>query len=796
MNEPLKVSDKSSETEAADAADGMTAASIDFRRHVAIAMISAAVLILQVAVTRILSVIIWYHWAFFAISVAMLGVGAPGVWFALKPPAPGTVTRLLRFAAMALPLTVVAMIKGTMLFVDSGIVFCLLVLLPPVLALGSAVCLLLLEAKGPAVARLYAWDLLGACAGAVAVIPLMTYFKTPELTAVLALLPLGASLVLDPNSLSRATPIGLALLALLVWKEPFRIRASKNYLEVGATTPIHERWSPTARITIFAQPFGQQPTNPFGWGFGRIPPREPAPPQYWLEQDGAAGTPITNLVGSPTKLTHLLFDVTSAGYQVRPPKRAAIIGGGGGRDILTALAAGTKDVDVVELNAATVGLLRGSLRQFSGGVYDLPGVHTIIGEGRSAITRSEHRYDLLQISLIDSWAASAAGAYTLSEANLYTVEAYRTYLSRLTPEGLVSTSRWMAGDLQLEVPRLLFVVEEALKREGVAQPREHVALIQGGAVGTVLLSKRPFTENEKALMQQLAATRGFDVHLPFSTLPPGQSQYATAFAVGPAKLAPAGFDLSPATDDKPFFFQMVSPFARVDPEVARKYGMNTAGVVILRQLMVVTSAITLLLFFAPFGLGKRIPKGPDFWRGSLFFTCIGLGFMLVEVSWVQRFILYLGHPSHALTVALASLLLGAGAGSMTASRVGVAGGVRFGALLPVALALVNAVLSPVFSATLGFVLPLRIFIAALLLVPSGFLMGFCFPLGMLRFGDDRKAWFWALNGAAGVLSSVATLALFMVLGFTRVAYIGAGIYVLAWMLLFGSKAAAEPVTPS
>jgi hypothetical protein len=764
-------------------------------RHLAIALIAASVLMLQVAVTRILSVIIWYHWAFFAISIAMLGVGAPGVWFALKPPAPGTITRLLRFAAVALPLSVIAMIKGTMLFADTGIVFCLLVLLPPVLSLGGAVCLLLLEAKGPSVAKLYAWDLLGACAGAVAVIPLMSVLKTPELAALLAILPIGASLLLDPNSLSRVAPIALGLLALLLWKEPFRVRASKNYLEIGGTTPIHERWSPTARITVFAQPFGQQPTNPFGWGFGRIPPRDPAPPQYWLEQDGAAGTPITNLVGSPTKLTHLLYDVTSVGYQLRPPQQAAIIGGGGGRDILTALAAGTKAVDVVELNAATVALLRGRLRQFSGGVYDLPGVRTTVGEGRSTITRSDRRYDLLQISLIDSWAASAAGAYTLSEANLYTVEAYRTYLSRLTPNGVVSTSRWMAGDLQLEVPRLLFVVEEALKQEGIAQPREHVALVQGGAVGTVLLSKRPFTTSEKERLQQLAAGRGFDVHLPFSTLPPGQSAYAMAFELGPKKLAPPGFDLSPATDDKPFFFQMVSPFARVEADVARKHGMNTEGVVILRRLMIVTAAITLLLFFAPFALGSRVPKGPGFWRGSLFFTCIGLAFMLVEVAWVQRFILYLGHPSHALTVALACLLLGAGAGSMTASRVGVAGGRRLGVLLPVGLVVVNAVLSPIFSATLGWVLPLRIAIAALLLVPSGFLMGFSFPLGMLRFGDERKAWFWALNGAAGVLASVATLALFMVLGFTLVAYVGAAVYVLAWALLFGKESPSSAPAP-
>ncbi|HEX6765943.1 MAG TPA: hypothetical protein VF103_10710, partial [Polyangiaceae bacterium] len=412
------------------------------RRRIAIALVSATVLMLQIAVTRILSVIIWYHWAFFAISLAMLGVGAPGVWFARRPPVPGTLVRLLRFAAIALPLSVCAIIKGTMLFADSGIIFCMLCLLPPLLSLGAVVCVLLLEAKGEAVARLYAWDLLGACAGAAAIVPLMASFRTPELTAGLAFAPLAAAVLLDAREATRAGVVAAALLGLFYWKEPFTIRASKMHAELGAYVPIQERWSPIARITVFSQPFGMLPTNPWGWGFGRVPPQDPAPRQYWLEQDGSAGSPITNLVGSPAKLSYLLHDVTSVAYQYRTPNQVAIVGCGGGRDILTALGTGTKAIDAIELNRATVKLLRGALREFSGGVYDLPGVNTIIGEGRSAITHSGKKYDLIQISLIDSWAASAAGAYTLSEANLYTVDAYRLYFSRLTDDGMVSTSRW------------------------------------------------------------------------------------------------------------------------------------------------------------------------------------------------------------------------------------------------------------------------------------------------------------------------------------------------------------------
>jgi len=770
----------------------MTTEGSAWERRVAIALTSATVLVLQIALTRILSVIIWYHWAFFVISLAMLGVGVPGVWFALRPPTPEVLPQLLRFAAISLVLAVVGLIKATMLFVDTAVIFCMLCLLPPMLSLGGAVCVLLLEAPGPSVARMYAWDLLGATAGALSVIPLMTQVPTPELTAGLAAAPLAASVLLERRSWPRASAIALAIVALFIWGEPFKVRASKNYLELGDQTPLYESWSPTARVTIFAHPFGMQPTTPMGWGYGRIRPQDPAPVQYWLEQDGSAGSPITQLVDSPTKLVHLLYDVTSVGYQLRPPKRAAIVGAGGGRDILTALAVGTESVDAIELNRATVNLLRGALRTFSGGVYDLPGVNTIVGEGRSAITHSGRTYDMIQISLIDSWAASAAGAYTLSEANLYTVDAYRLYLSRLSPEGMISTSRWMAGQLQLEIPRLLFVVHEALRQAGVANPRDHIALVQGGMLGTVLVSKQPFTPAEIQRLTEIALARGFELHLPVSTLPEGKRPYADAFDKGPQNFAPPGFDLRPPTDDKPFFFQTLSPFSPVTTKLAARYGKISEGVAVLRQLMIVMSGVTLVVFFAPFALTRRlIRRGPGFWRGSLYFTSIGMAFMLVEVAWVQRFILYLGHPSHAMTVALASLLLGAGIGSMTSIRVGLERAQRFGVALPLALGLANLLLTPVIQNTLGSPLALRVALAALLLAPAGFLMGFCFPLGMLRFGDESKAWFWALNGAAGVLASVGSLALCMELGFANVAFIGVAAYLAAWVLLFGTPPAAS-----
>jgi hypothetical protein len=760
------------------------------RRHAAIALCSAAMILLQITVTRILSVVLWYHWAFFSISLALLGVGAPGVYFALqRPRSQRTLSGLLLGAAVLLPAATVAIVTANHWFGAAKILFCLACLLPPMLCLGAAVCFLLMQAEGPAIGRMYAFDLLGAFAGALVVIPLLWAVPTPMLMGSLALLPLGAYLLLS-GSRWTASILMAALLSLLVWRVPFQLRHGKSAADVGGgPRPIVERWTPTARITVFDTIFFTDPRIAFGWGTSFDKLVQPHPPQYWMEQDGSAGTPITQFDGDSRKLAYLLDDVTSVGYQLRRPATAAIIGAGGGRDVLTALTLDVREITAIELNLGIVDLLRNRFGEFSGHLYDHPRVKTVVGEGRSELTRSRQQFDSIQISLIDSWAATSAGAYALSENNLYTVEAYRQYFSRLSGHGLVSTSRWMAGGNGLEVPRLLFVVKAALQAEGIADPLRHIAVVQGGAVGNVLMLRSPLTDAELERLRGIARERGFKLHLPESTLPEAERWADQALKLGPSFYAPQGLRMRPATDDRPFFFQMFSPLRPIRADVAATYGFNAEGVLALQRLMLVMAGVTLLVFFAPFMLGRWLSPGPGFWRGSAYFTGIGCAFMFVEVAWLGRFILYLDHPSLATTVALASMLLGAGIGSMLSMRVGLLRLQRWGFAIPAIVLMINAALGPLFQHTLGFSWTQRLFVSVFLIVPAGIAMGCCFPIGMLRFGERHKAWFWALNGAAGVFSSVFSLALSMEFGFSRVATLGAAIYVPVWLLLRGTSAA-------
>jgi hypothetical protein len=748
-------------------------------------------ILLQITVTRVLSVVLWYHWAFFSISLAMLGVGAPGVWFALRRPrSERTLSGLLLGAAFFLPAATIAIVGANHWFGSSKILFCLACLLPPTLCLGAAVCFLLMQAEGAAIGRMYAFDLLGAFAGALVVIPLLWLVPTPVLMGSLALLPLGAYLLLG-GSRWAAIAMTATLVTLVVWRAPFDLRHGKSVADVsGGPRPIAERWTPTARITVFDTIFFTDPTIAFGWGTSFSKLVQPHPRQYWIEQDGSAGTPITEFDGDTTKLRYLLDDVTSAGYQLRPPATAAIVGAGGGRDVLTALTLDVREITAIELNRGIVELLRNQFGDFTGHLYDHPRVKTVVGEGRSELLRLGKQFDSIQISLIDSWAATSAGAYALSENNLYTVEAYRQYFSQLTPNGLVSTSRWMLGGNSLEVPRLLFVVEAALEAEGVADPLRHMVLVQGGAVGNLLMLRSPLTDAELERLKRMAEERGFSVHLPESTPPKPERWASEVLAQGPGFYSPHGLRMRPTTDDRPFFFQMLSPLRPIPPKAAATWGANAEGVFALQKLMLVMGAVTVVVFFAPFLLGRWLAPGAGFWRGSAYFTGIGCAFMFVEVSWIGRFVLYLDHPSLATTVALASMLLGAGIGSLASTRIGLERLQRYGFALPLILLATNLALGPAFRLTLGWPWTARLVLSVLLIVPSGMAMGCCFPIGMLRFGERHKAWFWALNGAAGVFASVFSLALCMELGFSLVASVGALVYVAVWLLLRGSAAAS------
>jgi spermidine synthase len=749
------------------------------RDHLAIALISFAVMVFQITLTRVLSVVVWYHWAFLSISLVMLGLGVPGVVFCFVQQPQRYLRGLLIAAGVATPLAVALVVQLGASVIHFSVLLVIACVLPVTLTLGGAVCLLLMKAPGERVSRMYGADLLGAGLGAAAVIPMMHLVPTPDLAAAMGACPLLA-LVLQSEGRSRTPWILLAALGLLcLWEGPFEVTRTKNYDE-SELGRLYVRWTPTARLAVFDGSFFtlQHKQGGFVWGGGEQYESGEVR-QYWIEQDAGAGTPITRFDGDFDALGFLDYDVTTVGYQLTHPRRVAIIGTGGGRDILSALKAGADSVDAIELNGATVETVSSRFREFSGDVYHLPGVRAVVSEGRSYLTRSVDRYDLLQISLTDSFAASAAGAFTLSEANLYTVEAFELFLARLAEGGVLSTSRW-----NNETPRLLMTAQAALRRRGVAEPKSQLAVVSGAAVSTLLVFDQPPPPEVFATLLAISKQRGFELRYPALEQP---TQIARVVEQGVAHIERHGFDLSPPRDDSPFFFHTLPVFQLHDAAKTSTHP-EAVAVAVLQTVMFVVTLAAAAFFLLPFAVFPRRAEGlriTGLWRGSLFFAAIGAGFMLTENALVQRFILYLGHPSYAITVVLAAILLGMGAGSSASARLGL-GSLQSGGLVVALLLFATAAsLDAFFSATLGLPLAARAALSLGLLVPVGAVLGLFFPLGMLRFGDAGKPWFWALNGVFGVVASVFSLALAMEFGFRATAYAGAACYVLAWWALRG-----------
>jgi hypothetical protein len=768
------------------------------RAYCIIALASFAILVYEIAAIRLLSVVLWYHFAFLSISLAMLGIGVPGVWFSLGRPRRVRLDTLLRAGAIALPLSVAGVVRIAEWLPTLGPAVDLLgwklapepvrlagivaAMLAPLLLIGSVVCLLLVDAPGRRIGRMYGADLFGATLGAIAVVPLMAASPTPTLLAGLGLLLAAASVLADASRWRSSALIGAALLASLAWGEPYRVRTSKVYPERSLDV-LHEKWTPLARLTVLPGVFWRSdPEGAFGWGMGsRYSGGEIE--QLWVEQDGSAGTPITRLDRPIPTMDHLDYDVTSIGYQLRPPDSVCIVGAGGGRDILTALKAGARHVDAVELNPGMIEIVTRVFGDFSGDVYHLPNVVPVASEGRSFLTRTDRRYDLIQISLVDSWAATTAGAYALSESYLYTTESMRLYLDRASPSGLVSVSRWMQGWNQMEAVRLVLLAKHALALEGVEEPQDHLVVVQGGRIATALVSRRPFARAEIAELDRIAELRGFTRHWPPPGGPGPRSLIAAVLTEGPGLLESRGLRLAAPTDDKPFFFQSVRTFSRVEPALLRRLSFNDQAALLPRRLLGGLAALSLVLFFAPFLFRGHLRRERYFWRGSAYFLCIGLGFMLIEMPLIQKLMLFLGHPSHATTVGLGSILSGSAMGSLAAARLDPALVTRGRLLLPVSIAGVAWLLPGWLLATLGAPLPARVGLSVAVAVPVGFVLGFALPTGMARFGGAHRAWFWAVNGAASVLASVGSIALGPYTGIQGVLWIGVACYLAACVLL-------------
>jgi len=789
--------------------------------YVGLFLVTLATLAYQILLTRIFSVTIWYHFAFLAISIAMLGmtVGAIAVYLFPSTFSEARVHRQLANSALAFALTTILSMllhlaipvrtDGSLGSVLSLVATCTMIAVP---FTASGICVALVLTKFPRqVSTLYATDLAGAAIGCVSLIALLWATDGPTAVFAIALLANIAALFFAKGDRSKtftrfatATALAIGLFVVghtvLVHQQNAWVRVNWAITPKGpkkVARPLFEKWNTHSRVRVFGNP--DEPAGVFGWSMSPTLSKDRKARQLIVDIDSGALTVMTAFDGRTQPLDYLRYDLTNLAHYLREDADVLVIGAGGGRDVLSALVFDQASIVGLEINSNILDIVNQEFGDFTGHLDRHPKVRFVNDEARSYVARSEDAFDIIQISLIDSWAATAAGAFVLTEHALYTVEAWKIFLEHLKPGGILTVTRYYFPENPGTAYRLTSLAVTALEELGVQHPERHIALVRLApqpdstqpTMVTTLVSRDAFSERDLATLSSVTDKLEF--------LPVLNPNYAVdetfrSIAAGgdlSELYAEFPLDITPSTDDRPFFFHMLRLRDILDRERLKDQGMvnfNIRAVFVLGVLLATVAALTMLFVVVPLLLRRRLTKVGELWPWFLLFAGIGAGFMMIEISQMERLIVFLGHPVYALSVVLFTLLLASGAGSYTVQRIPddrLAESVRrrlawlLGALLLFGLVTPSAI-----TLLQGASTPVRIMTAVGLLAPIGLLMGMPFPMGMRAASRDSRSqeltpWLWGMNGATSVLASVLAIVVAMSFGISASFWIGFGCYILA-----------------
>ena len=776
---------------------------------------------LEILLARITSVIAWYHLAFFVISLAMLGMTAGAVLVFLLPklfdeqqiPARLAQSALL-FAATS-PIALGMAMAMPLLPIDDLMDFFALLAYGGALAipfaLGGVTLTLALTRAGLPASIAYGVDLCGAAIGCALVIPLLDALDAASASLIAAAVAAAGGLcfALAREQAGRPQVVRGAILLVALIGFGFANASAE-------VAPLRPAW-------VKAEPEDPEQYEWIGWNtYSRVsvsktvelPPRmwsgsrllplelQTPVPQRTITIDGAAATMMFEHADQLDRHAHIDWDITSFAHQLRPDGPAAVIGVGGGRDVIVAARAGHSPVVGVELNDLIVALHTDVMADFSR-LTKIPGVELIADEARSHMAREQRRFSVITMSLIDTWASTGAGSYSLSENGLYTVEAWQVFVDRLADDGIYTVSRWYHPQSPGETARMLALAMEVLWRRGVEDPRKHMILLQNFNVATLLLSPTPFSKRDLDDMQKAAVKFGFTMLATPRRGPQHEGPLAQLWAIeNQTELwrwtRAQELDLTPPTDDRPFFFNTLKPGTWLsDPELVDELDVSFLGNLQATQTLVYATLVSLLLtlvtivgpLLARRGELREVPRG-ELFAATAYFALIGLGFMFVEIGLLSRLNVFLGHPTVALAVLLGGIILFTGIGSMASSKLAVEHSNRLAKLFPlipfvlVAIAvLASGWLTHAFVSS-GMAVRVIVGIATVAIPALG--MGLGFPLGLRLVqrrreqhgGPELGPWLWGINGAAGVCASGLALGCSMVWGVPVTLGVGASCYLL------------------
>ncbi len=725
------------------------------RQRAAVFLITFSGLVFEIGLTRIYSATIWYHFAFVAISVALLGWGLGGMTVhLLKKRMPSSTERAAVFSmlyALAIPAALWVLVQFP--FELSRLSLYFLTPLVPFLLAGMALSMVF-DLNRAESGSLYFADLLGASLGALVVTVFLQRFGGEATLLLSAVAPMIAAAYLS-KPLRTAATLGAVVLTVaaltngttqLMRVVPGTIKAMRKDLDAN----------PNAKVT-------QE-----GWNaYSRISAVEPIPPPYIarLYIDSDAWTSIYPWDGQIEHATDLRDSYRALPFKLTPKGETLVIGPGGGSDVLAALASGQRKVTAVELNPLMIQFVR-HYGERAGNIYSRPDVEIVQSEGRNFISRSDRKFDVIFLGFVDSWASVASGGLSLSENYLYTSQAFKDYYDHLTDDGVLVILRW-----DLDVPRLVsnsvavLGAEEASKRIAVLMEK------RGDARAAVDPSQMLFMLRKRAFNAQELSTIKNDWTLATPMILPGEAPPPyDALLSGRTTLAQYTAEsaslVGPVFDDSPFYFATERPWGMPPGIASRLFSWLLAP------------AVGLLLLFAGLGKPKGQPVAP-YVSSVVYFSALGFGFIAVELSLLQNLTLLVGHPIFTLSVLLFTLLAAGGIGSSMTGRISAR-------VACIGVAVIGIVESFVLPRVVPSLLPLglaaRVAVAMCFIAPLGVLMGVPFPSGLRTTGQGSlpaPPFYWGLNGILSVIGSVTTVFVALLFGFQAAMLVGCACYLIA-----------------
>lgn len=910
-----------------------------------------SIIMFEIALTRVFAIMMWHHFTYMVISIGLLGFGASGSLLTATGigKKEGAAERVLVWTSLGYGVSVVlAFCFTTFVRIDSlkvwekqenllALSLIYMIVFVPFLLGGLGIGIALTR-FAKSVNRLYFADLVGSAVGATLSVIALKAFGGSAAVVLAGCFGLLAAfcfsfaaprryLLLGVPGLVFAGWLLLAFTGLLPsvvgkieWKVPYAVGKEAATLEAVLADPlkraqlgiepgakIEKLWSATAEVEIGPSIVG---APMIGGDMGMVD-WQPIVARG-VGQDGAAPTMLYQGAANLAAFPFLDDTQASSAYVVhkasgRTDQKVMVIGVGGGVDVLVALANGADHVTAVELNTAMIDMVTEGYDEYLGGLFttsDLAKrINLVNSEGRAWLRSHDDKYDVIQMSGVDSYTALSGGAYTLSESYLYTIEAVQDFYEHLKPDGIVCYSRFMqkAPMAARESLRLANIACEGLRAAGVAEPQKHVCVLRGGMDwASTMIKQSPFTETEIKALRAFAEREAF-VGLVFDPLAPRdvaiepqpghfailrariepairatlpdkeaannaiRAWFGAAAEVAKGKPAAAGllpadlrdqpvakpmlasltalkadinlqrdymkrtvtdfrdllyaegqakqdfydeypFDVQPATDDAPFFFNYYkwssllfgSKDRRKDVDAFNYHLDFPIGHYVLLSSMLQILVFAAVMIFLPLrklaGEGLRTP-------GSIrifgYFAALGLGFMLFEIALMQKLVIFLGHPTYALSVVLTSLLASAGFGSLLSGRIKL---VRRKHLMFMLAGILVTVVANVFIVNqllpqlLGLDLWLRMLVVVVMLVPTGLVLGMPFPSGV-RLVEEQcphlVPWGWAINAFFSVFGSIFCIVLSMAIGFSNVFYVAAGVYALGMLFMKTPRGNAE-----